>query len=561
MCNNSSIQTKGYLSLVAFVFFCTAVFAQDAAKPEKGHSYPTEIEPVSAVLQAIQPLSGIDNDENKAPGVSEPFISFPAWTNIKTEDFEGAFPNEWNVFVNGSGFADAYWDDTSARAHTGSWSAHCSDMGSEGGYGGPYANNMDAWMVYGPFDLSDATSAEVLFQFWNQSEADYDFFSWMASVNGTNFYGWQISGTQPWNQVTYDISDRAGQPNVWFAFRFRSDLSVTYEGTYVDEVVIRKELGPDIRVEPSSFSPTLDAGTSTVRNMRIYNDGPQPLNWSIAISAPTSGPADDITTGMWNDAVVGRGARMSRNMVMLRDKAQSDGHVPVIVGFDVAFQPEGNLDVSAAQNQRGEIAALQARLRARLNTFGITQAKWFETVPYAAFVATEEVLDALASMPEIVSIEEDIAVPPSLDGTVPLIGAESVHNLGYDGSGQAVAILDTGVDKTHAFLTGAVVSEACYSTTVGGQSGTACPNGLDSQVGTGAGVPCDPGVDGCSHGTHVAGIAAGMQRSMPGVAPGADVIAVQVFSEFLGSYSACGGTPCALSYSSDQILGMEHPVR
>ena len=33
-------------------------------------------------------------------------------------------------------------------------------------------------MVYGPFDLSDAVDAELLFYYWNKSETGYDEFQW-----------------------------------------------------------------------------------------------------------------------------------------------------------------------------------------------------------------------------------------------------------------------------------------------------------------------------------------------------------------------------------------------
>lgn len=46
---------------------------------------------------------------------------------------------------------------------------------------------------------------------------------------------------------------------------------------------------------------------------------------------------------------------------------------------------------------------------------------------------------------------------------VPWIGADDAWALGYTGTGQAVAILDTGVDYDHEFLVGSLVSEACYS--------------------------------------------------------------------------------------------------
>ena len=67
--------------------------------------------------------------------------------------------------------------------------------------------------------------------------------------------------------------------------------------------------------------------------------------------------------------------------------------------------------------------------------------------------------------PQVTHIEEDRLFAPALASSVPVIGADTAWANGRTGAGQAVAILDTGVDKTHDFFNGGkVVSEACYST-------------------------------------------------------------------------------------------------
>ena len=168
-------------------------------------------------------------------------------------------------------------------------------------------------------------------------------------------------------------------------------------------------------------------------------------------------------------------------------------------------------------------------------------------------------LEALADNPLVVSAQEDVPDPLLLDGSIPLIGADNAWASGFTGSGQHVAILDTGVDSSHEFLAGKVVAEACFSTTdAGSSSSTLCPGGAESETGVGAAVNCSIAITGCDHGTHVAGIAAGSGVTFSGVAKGADIIAVQVFSRF-DDEGTCGvgNSPCVLSWTSDQIAGLD----
>lgn len=94
--------------------------------------------------------------------------------------------------------------------------------------------------------------------------------------------------------------------------------------------------------------------------------------------------------------------------------------------------------------------------------------------------------------------------------------------------GEGLRIKSGMADKTHPFLAGKVVSEACYSTNSSSTS-SLCPGGVSASTSSGSAMPCT-GVVGCDHGTHVAGIAAGKSASFSGVAKDAYVIAMQVFS-------------------------------
>ena len=92
--------------------------------------------------------------------------------------------------------------------------------------------------------------------------------------------------------------------------------------------------------------------------------------------------------------------------------------------------------------------------------------------------------EASQKNPLVIGIEEDILMKPMLLQSVPIINADDVWAAGYTGSGQVVAVLDTGVDKNHPALAGKVVSEACYSTTSSTYGSTSlCPGGLPESTG------------------------------------------------------------------------------
>ncbi|MBU0958279.1 MAG: S8 family serine peptidase, partial [Nanoarchaeota archaeon] len=83
--------------------------------------------------------------------------------------------------------------------------------------------------------------------------------------------------------------------------------------------------------------------------------------------------------------------------------------------------------------------------------------------------------------------EEDRPITPMLYESTKLIDAPFMWDLGFNGSGVKIAILDTGIDDTHPDLEGKVVAKRDF---------TLFDNELKTE-------------DGNGHGTHVAGIAAG----------------------------------------------------
>jgi len=260
----------------------------------------------------------------------------------------------------------------------------------------------------------------------------------------------------------------------------------------------------------------------------------------FSLLTPIAGAAGDVTISDAHAELIARAA--------------NEGPLPVIVTLT---------SLSAQRDVTRAIEGMDATVRVR-----------YELFPILAITAGPDALATLARLADVLVMNEDIARPPSLASTMPVINGDDVQTLGWDGSGQTVAILDTGIDVDHPFFGPRIVSQACYSNAAGGGSGTTlCPNGMNSDTGTNSAdaetANCLNGADNiCDHGTHVAGIAAGNAAGVAGapgngVAPGADIIAIQVFTRF-NTDAACdpvdatpGSAPCVRTYDSDQILGLQ----
>lgn len=194
----------------------------------------------------------------------------------------------------------------------------------------------------------------------------------------------------------------------------------------------------------------------------------------------------------------------------------------------------------------------------------------YQRFPLLAVSVSRNALEGLRRSPRVVAITEDRAEAPTLDASLPVINADDVRELGWTGAGQTVVILDNGIDRGHPFYGGRVVDEACFSTEDEDENvESLCPGGVATLTGAGAAsnrvAACQDGSNNiCDHGAHVAGIAAGDGTGISGapaagVAPGADIIGIQVFSR-VNDASDCGSrpAPCTLTYVSDQIAALEH---
>jgi len=256
----------------------------------------------------------------------------------------------------------------------------------------------------------------------------------------------------------------------------------------------------------------------------------------------------------------GNGTTVETGPDAIVDLAERRGRLPVIVRMRMDFAPEGAAESFQAASQRAAIGNLQRRIVARVP--GERNLKRFETVPFVAMLVDPAGLRALLDDPDVAAITEDVPVPLTLNQSVPLIRADRVSKSRKvnGGKGWAVAVLDTGVQLDHPALKGKTVSEACYSTDYPPYSRSVCPGGVQQSTEPGSGTYCDS--EECFHGTHVAGIAVGNPKGKyKGVATQADLVPIQVFSEFVDEdYCDPFPAPCYESFTSDQMLALERVV-
>jgi subtilisin family serine protease len=264
------------------------------------------------------------------------------------------------------------------------------------------------------------------------------------------------------------------------------------------------------------------------------------------VSAP-SVPADAAAPGPVADVALPRG------QAAIAARIEAEGRARVIVMLRTTHHPEGSIDDAAVDAQRRRIARVADGLERELAGSDAGPVERHGSLASVVVEVGPTGLERLLRSPRVASIEPDLPLELTLDSSLDIIGADVLHAAGIEGHGHAVAVLDTGVDTAHPFFAGRVVAEACFSSDTGSQE-TLCPDGTSQQIGPGSGVNCPLTLfSQCFHGTFVAGIAAASHTTYGGVAPAADIIAVQVFNR-----SLCNGTPCLRASEVDLIAALDH---
>jgi hypothetical protein len=188
------------------------------------------------------------------------------WEVVKTEDFEGSFPNDWDL--RGDPTWGKQWDSDPAYPELAQWTGWCAGGGSLARTPGPlpggaYASNMNAWMIYGPFSLRGCSNGRVDFRYWLWSEYPADWLLWSASKDGVNFHNLGDTGEDKvWRLHTFWLDDvpalghLGGKRRVWISFAFLSNDSAQYKGAYLDDIEVmrlRSDSPVNVGVDPETF--------------------------------------------------------------------------------------------------------------------------------------------------------------------------------------------------------------------------------------------------------------------------------------------------------------------
>jgi uncharacterized repeat protein (TIGR01451 family) len=498
--------TRHWLRLVIVLLLCSLTIAlvsialaQTPAAPlnsiveQSGSSEPFVTRELKGRVPSTQP-------------VSIQSVAANGTVTITTEGFEGTFPGPgWDPIID-------HWGASTCKSHTGAKSAWVEGSGGLT-CGSTYHANEQSWIIYGPFNLSDAIAAQLKFSYWINSEPGFDTLFFGSAIT-TTYFGFVISGTSSgWVDRTFDLSSRLGQANVWVAFVWDTDSTIqNTEGAYVDDIVLTKSIpAPNLVLQKASNRATADAGDTLTYTLSVQNNGTVnapssrltdtlPISMSLVGGSLVASSGSTNVSGpniIWTGALnVGQTARLTYTVVLTNNIPDGATLVNTVVANDGTG---GLYNSQASVNVGVSLTYLPTVVR-----------------NYCAAPAIGE---------NVASLQPDMLQIDAYDAWLQcVLGDPSI----------VVAILDTGIDLDHPDLVANLIPGYDFA------QGDSVPD------------------DGHGHGSNVAGITGAALNGVGvvGVAPRTHLLPVKVLGDNgSGTFSAIAS---GVTYAADRahILNM-----
>jgi outer membrane biosynthesis protein TonB len=256
--------------------------AEPTLAPTDDPNATPEPDPDPDVAPTPDPSATPDASPGPEPGVNV----VPAST---TERFEGSWPSRgWRVFdrsnKDGGKFRPGPRDCVSRFNTKALWMVGGGTNGLRLACAGKYPNNANTQAVYGPFDLTRATSSILSYSYSGASEKDYDFLYVGASVDGRSYCVNVHSGNETANffrgtsfdlaQISCEQMPRSflGYSRVYIILWFVSDQQTQDTGFFVDDV----ELSSTIDGAQPTATPTTPRPTTPTTPQPTTPTTPQP---------------------------------------------------------------------------------------------------------------------------------------------------------------------------------------------------------------------------------------------------------------------------------------------
>jgi hypothetical protein len=245
------------VTVLGLLMLATAAIAQESNRPEQiGTGVLVLGQPF--VPTGVKDATAADGAKHILPTSSAAKLDIGASVTPAAgfvykvrETFEGVWPNgNWYTYDNNGG-SQVCWNDTNWIDFRGNWSG-ASMAGCANGvdpHFSFYPNNMNSWMVNGPFSTVGAKSGQLNFKYWNESEYGYDYLWWCVSPNNSTYYCFNHTGdSNGWKTGKLNLKsvpgygNMLGDPSVWAAWVFTSDGDTVDDGGFVDNagIVVKK---------------------------------------------------------------------------------------------------------------------------------------------------------------------------------------------------------------------------------------------------------------------------------------------------------------------------------